>query len=156
MEQKEKNIELRSEKVRAIVGRIPSALLRYGTVVIVVVVLLLFAIAYWLPYRNVYTGQVTFFEAHGGTVEVKMAFEGKRFPNAVTGRTPSLIIGSDSISVAATLLSLSQSCDTLGRQWATVRLDEVDTARFSLLRNRTFTFTLVEEYDNIILKVVGE
>ena len=52
----ERNFELRSEKVRSIVGEIPSSLVRYGITAIGVVLLFLFAVAYFLPYKQVYSG----------------------------------------------------------------------------------------------------
>ena len=45
----EKNFELRSEKVRSIVGQIPSSLVRYGITIIGIVLLFLLVIAYFLP-----------------------------------------------------------------------------------------------------------
>ena len=47
----ERNFELRSEKVRSIVGQIPSVLVCYGITAIGVVLICLFAIAYFLPYK---------------------------------------------------------------------------------------------------------
>ena len=49
----ERNFELRSEKVRSIVGQIPSSLIRYGITAIGMVLLCLFAVAYYLPYKQV-------------------------------------------------------------------------------------------------------
>ena len=51
----ERNFELRSEKVRSIVGQIPSSLIRYGITAIGMVLLCLFAVAYFLPYKQVYS-----------------------------------------------------------------------------------------------------
>lgn len=45
----ERSYELRSEKVRSIVGQIPSSLIRYGITAIGMVLLCLFAVAYFLP-----------------------------------------------------------------------------------------------------------
>lgn len=47
-----KNIELRSEKVRNIIGQVPSVLLRYGMALIGVVLLLLVGIAAFIPYQE--------------------------------------------------------------------------------------------------------
>lgn len=48
----EKQIELRSEKVRNIIGRIPSVLVRYGTLIIGIALLIFVAIALFIPYRE--------------------------------------------------------------------------------------------------------
>lgn len=52
----ERSFELRSEKVRSIVGQIPPSLVRYGITVIGAVLLCLFMIGYFLPYKQVYSG----------------------------------------------------------------------------------------------------
>jgi hypothetical protein len=50
MAEYKKDIELRSEKVRNIVGQVPPVLLRQGIAIISLVLLLLFAGAYFIPY----------------------------------------------------------------------------------------------------------
>lgn len=47
---KNKEIELRSEKVRNLLGEIPPALVRWGTVVIVAIFLVLLIIVCFMPY----------------------------------------------------------------------------------------------------------
>ena len=48
----ERPIELRSEKVRNIIGRMPSALIRYGTMIIGAALLMLCAVSAFIPYRE--------------------------------------------------------------------------------------------------------
>ena len=45
-------VELRSERVRNIIGRIPSVLVRYGTLVIGLALSALFAVSAFIPYRE--------------------------------------------------------------------------------------------------------
>lgn len=52
-----KNIELRSEKVRSIVGQVPPALVRYGSLLVLLVLLILLGIAHMLPYRQIVEGE---------------------------------------------------------------------------------------------------
>lgn len=47
---KEDNIELRSEKVRKLLGEIPPTLVRWGTVVIVAIFLVLLLVLCFMPY----------------------------------------------------------------------------------------------------------
>jgi len=51
MEEK-KNIELRSEKVKNIIGQIPSVWIRYGTLMIGMALLILLLISAFIPYRE--------------------------------------------------------------------------------------------------------
>lgn len=46
----ENKIELRSEKVRKLLGEIPSALVRWGTVIIVAIFLTLLLVVCFMPY----------------------------------------------------------------------------------------------------------
>jgi hypothetical protein len=54
-----KNIELRSEKVRNIVGQIPPTLLRQGTAIISVIIIILFITAYFVPYPETTSIDIT-------------------------------------------------------------------------------------------------
>lgn len=47
---KEQKIELRSEKVRNLLGEIPPALVRWGTVIIVAIFLVLLLVVCFMPY----------------------------------------------------------------------------------------------------------
>ena len=49
-DRQEDNIELRSEKVRNLIGEIPPSLIRWGTAVIVLIFLLLLTAICFLPY----------------------------------------------------------------------------------------------------------
>ena len=44
------NIELRSEKTRQIIGMVPSGIIRYGTLIIAVIIAGLLAVSYFVPY----------------------------------------------------------------------------------------------------------
>ena len=60
--EQQRDYELRSEKVRSIVGQVPSSLVRYGTMVIGVALLCLLAVAYFVPYKQVYSGEAIIFD----------------------------------------------------------------------------------------------
>lgn len=45
-------IELRSEKVRKIIGDIPSGFIRYGISIITCILILLFVICYFVSYKG--------------------------------------------------------------------------------------------------------
>lgn len=49
-EKKDSNIELRSEKVRNLLGEIPPALVRWGTVIIVAIFLILLLVVCFVPF----------------------------------------------------------------------------------------------------------
>ena len=65
-------IELRSEKVRHIIGEIPSRIVRYGITVITIVVLILLVGAYFIPYPET-VGAITVPYQYVGTLEKGMS-----------------------------------------------------------------------------------
>jgi hypothetical protein len=64
------NIELRSEKVRHIIGEIPSRIVRYGITIITVVILGLLAGAYFIPYPETVTAEMRLTDARHASLTV--------------------------------------------------------------------------------------
>lgn len=64
-------VELRSEKVRNIIGKIPSALVRYGTIIIGLALLSVVLVSVFIPYRE--------------TIPVKISIE--RSESGILGKT---------------------------------------------------------------------
>lgn len=58
MEEK-KHIELRSEEVQEVMNHIPSAIVRYGIMVLAAILLLLFLGSYWFKYPDVISAEIT-------------------------------------------------------------------------------------------------
>lgn len=63
-------IELRSEKVRHIIGEIPTRIVRYGITVITIVILGLLIGAYFIPYPEAISAKMQMTNAHQGTITV--------------------------------------------------------------------------------------
>ena len=63
-------IELRSEKVRHIIGEIPSRIVRYGITVITIVILGLLIGAYFIPYPETISAKVQMTNAHQGAITI--------------------------------------------------------------------------------------
>ena len=63
-------IELRSEKVRHIIGEIPSRIVRYGITIITFVILGLLTGAYFIPYPETISAKVQMTNARQGTIAV--------------------------------------------------------------------------------------
>lgn len=52
MEEKDKEIELRSEKVRNLIGEMPPFLIRWGNIILVVITILL-GVGFWVAMKYV-------------------------------------------------------------------------------------------------------
>ncbi len=63
-------IELRSEKVRHIIGEIPSGIVRYGITIITIVILGLLVGAYFIPYPETISAKVQMTDACQGTIVI--------------------------------------------------------------------------------------
>ena len=63
-------IELRSEKVRHIIGEIPSGIVRYGITIITIVILGLLVGAYFIPYPETISARIEMTDRQQGTVDI--------------------------------------------------------------------------------------
>lgn len=153
-EKKERSFELRSEKVRSIVGQIPSALIRYGITAIGAVLVCLFAVTYFLPYKQVYSGTATIHEVaisltDSTDITILLRFENKR-PGNVNGQM--LYLHTPDSSFAGQIQNLSSIRDTLERQEALCRFH---TAEIKSLENQTVDFLMVSSSGHLLQKMLG-
>lgn len=153
-EQQERSFELRSEKVRSIVGQIPSSLVRYGITAIGAVLLCLLAVAYFLPYKQVYSGTATIHEVaitptDSTDISILLRFENKR-PDNVTGQMLSL--QSLDGTFVGQIQNLSSIRDTLERQEALCSFKSVD---IKSVENQTVDFRIVHSSGNLLQKMFG-
>lgn len=150
----EHSFELRSEKVRSIVGQIPSSLVRYGITAIGVVLICLFAVAYFLPYKQVYSGTATIYEVaiaptDSTDITILLRFENKRPDNAI-GQM--LYLQSPCGMFAGQLRDLSAVRDTLERQEALCHFKSAD---IKSLENQTVDFQIVHSSGNLLQRMLG-
>lgn len=145
MEDKERTYELRSEKVRSIVGQIPPALVRYGTIILFAVLLVLFGIAYFMPYKQVYSGTITFYDMSETSTTAYVRFANDKPLTKVEQPMP-LIIHNEGHDYTIKLISIVNERDTLNRYPVSVE----DSQNITKLRNRTLDFTLVKNSENLL------
>ena len=152
----ERSFELRSEKVRSIVEQIPSSLVRYGITAIGAVLLCLLAVAYFLPYEQVYSGTAT---VHGPTtatpadstdITILLKFENKR-PDNVNGQM--IYLQSPYRTFAGQIRDLSPVRDTLERQKAICRFKVTE---IKSVENQTVDFQIVSSSGNLLQKMLGD
>ncbi|WP_455096656.1 hypothetical protein [Prevotella koreensis] len=156
----ERSFELRSEKVRSIVGQIPSSLVRYGITAIGVVLLCFLVVACFLPYKQVYSGTATVHETaiipstptistDSTDITILLKFENKR-PDNVNGQM--LYLQSPYGTFAGQIRNLSPIRDTLERQKAFCRFDAAD---IKFVRNQMVDFQIVCSSGNLLQKMLG-
>ena len=151
----ERSFELRSEKVRSIVGQIPSSLVRYGITAIGAILLFLLAVAYFLPYKQVYLGTAT---VHGATtatpadstdITILLKFENKR-PDNVNGQM--IYLQSPYRTFTGQIQDLSSVRDTLERQEALCRFKVTE---IKSVENQTVDFQITRTSGNLLQKMLG-
>ena len=151
----ERSFELRSEKVRSIVEQIPSSLVRYGITPIGTVLLCLFAVAYFLPYKQVYYGTATVREINNTPTDsieiaILLRFENKHLEN-INGQI--IYLQSPYGTFAGQLRDLFIVRDTLERQEALCRFK---SAEIKSVENQTVDFQIVHSSGNLLQKMLGE
>ena len=150
----ERSFELRSEKVRSIVGQIPSALIRYGITAIGAVLLCLLAVAYFLPYKQVYSGTATIHKTattptDSTNITILLKFENKR-PDNPKGQM--ICLQSPNGTFAGQIRSLSYVRDTLERQEAICRFKVTE---IKSVENQMVDFQIVRSSGNLLQKMLG-
>lgn len=153
-EKQERSFELRSEKVRSIVGQVPSSLTYYGITAIGIVLLCLFVMAYFLPYKQVYSGTAIIKEAPITTsdstdINILLRFDNKQPVNV--NRQILYLQTSNGTSVG-TIRKLSTVRDTLARQETLCRFK---TTEIQPLQNQTVDFKLVVSSSSRLQKLLG-
>ncbi len=126
----EKDFELRSEKVRSVIGSVPGRLLRFGTLAITATLVLLFLLVWFLPYKRSYKGVGTLVgeqaiaSSSPDSIELtlKIRFIGDR-PHCDLQRA-ALVLQQGDATYTGQLEALSALRDTLGRQTAQCRVTQ--------------------------------
>ena len=152
----ERSLELRSEKVRSIVGQIPTSLVRYGITAIGAVLLCLLAVAYFLPYKQVYSGTAIVHVVTTATptdstdITILFKFENKR-PEDTKGQM--IYLQSSYKTFAGQIQVLSSVRDTLERQEALCRFKSTD---IKTVENQTVDFQITRTSGNLLQKMLGD
>ncbi|WP_051403416.1 MULTISPECIES: hypothetical protein [Prevotellaceae] len=136
------------------VGQIPSSLVRYGIAAIGVVLLCLFAVAYFLPYKQVYSGTATIHEVtitpnDSTDITILLRFENKR-PYNVNGQMLYLQVVNGTFT--GKIQTLSAIRDTLECQETLCRFKLVD---IKTVENQTVDFQIVRSSGNLLQKMLG-
>ena len=152
---REQNFELRSEKVRSIVGHVPSSLVFYSITSIVAVLLSLMALSVFLPYTQVYNGttiihDVVISPLDSVNVLLKLRFDSKR-PNNVDGQI--LYVRVPHGVIEGQIQSLSSVCDTLGSQESLCRFKLSDIKN---VENQIIDFQIKCLYSRLFQMIFGE
>ncbi|ETD21324.1 hypothetical protein HMPREF1199_00394 [Hoylesella oralis CC98A] len=129
-------------------------MVRYGIAAIGVVLLCLFAVAYFLPYKQVYSGTATIHEVtitpnDSTDITILLRFENKR-PYNVNGQMLYLQVVNGTFT--GKIQTLSAIRDTLECQETLCRFKLVD---IKTVENQTVDFQIVRSSGNLLQKMLG-
>lgn len=151
----DQSFELRSEKVRSVVGQMPPSILRYGIAAIGVALLCLLVVAYFLPYKQVYRGTLTVrstpAQGMADSVDIAVLLKFESQPSGLVG-AQQLYLQSSVGCFAGQLLQLSAERDTIERQAALCRFRATE---IRAIENQTVDFQLVHSSGNLLQKMLG-
>ena len=149
------NFDLRSEKVRSIVGQIPHSLILYGITIIGVVLLILLGITYLLPYKQIYSGtaiihKIPSTQTDSLDVNILLRFENSQptFSNELT-----IFLQSAHVVYSGKMLNLTSIRDTLGCQQAICRFKTIE---IKSLEHQSVDFQIVFSSGNLLHKMLGK
>ena len=147
-------IELRSEKVKHIIGEIPSGIVRYGITIITIVILGLLVGAYFIPYPETVSAKVQMTNARQGTIDIPY-----KYVNWVTkGMTANIEFeGYDAETYGAANGTITATSHT-SRQTAagsvfTAQIRITD-CRYKIISGMTGTASILISNESILQKIV--
>lgn len=150
-----KHLELQSEKMRSIIGQIPSKLTRYGISIITFVIIMLLIIASFLPYKRVYSGIATIHSVYPSKTDstqifILLKFEGARPIESKISNNTLKIHTFKNITVIGKVQKLSGKRDALGYQKSICLFP---SNSLKTIENNQTDFTLEENSGNILKNI---
>ncbi len=152
----ERDFELRSEKVRSVVGRVPSIFIRYGITAITGALIVLIVVAHFLPYKQVFSGVASIYaqdlpnRTDTATVRILLRFQTQRPDPNLSGVSFCLITTNGCIE--GELYRISPIRDTLERQEAYCRFY---APNLSLVANKSVDFYATYSSSSLLDEMLG-
>ena len=149
-------IELRSEKVRHIIGEIPSGIVRYGITIITIVILALLAGAYFIPYPETINAKVQITNAHQGTID----FPYKYVNTMARGMTANIEFEGYDAETYGTANGVITAISHIPRQTAagsvfTAQVRITD-CKYNLISGMTGTASILVSNESILQRIVRQ
>ena len=150
----ENDLELCSERVRNIVGQVPSSFVCYGISSIGTAMVFLMVVTSFLPYKQLYSGSAVVYDnqslrTDSAIVPIRLCFEGTRPTNNALSQI--IILGNEEGIIKGRVLHLSASRDTLGFQRAKCIFKK---SEIEIVKNQTIDFKVIESSGSLLKKIL--
>jgi len=147
-------IELRSERVRHIIGEIPSRIVRYGITVITIVILGLLVGAYFIPYPETVSAKVQMENTHQGTIDVPY-----KYVNTITrGMTVNVEVEGYDADIYGVANGTITTTSNTPRQTATGNVFMVQVritdCKYKLVRGMTGTASILVSNGSVLQRII--
>ena len=149
-------IELRSEKVRHIIGEIPSKIVRYGITIITFVILGLLVGAYFIPYPETISAKVQMTNARQGTIDIPY-----KYVNTITrGMTVNIEVEGYDAETYGAANGIITSTSHTPRQTAagsvfTAQIRITD-CRYKTIKGMTGTTSILVSNESVLQRIVKQ
>ena len=149
-------IELRSEKIRHIIGEIPSRIVRYGITIITIVLLVLLVGAYFIPYPETISARIEMTNRQQGTVDIPYKYvntvkKGKNVSIELEGYDTEMY-GAANGTITATMHTPRQTAE--GNVFtAQVRITD---CKYNLISGMTGTASILVSNESILQRIVRQ
>ena len=147
-------IELRSEKVRHIIGEIPSGIVRYGITIITIVLLVLLVGAYFIPYPEIISAKIEMTDRQQGTVDIPYKYvntvkKGKNVSIELEGYDTEMY-GAANGTITATMHTPRQ---TAAGSVFTVQV-RITSCKYKLVSGMTGTASIFVSNESVLQRIV--
>lgn len=147
-------IELRSEKVRHIIGEIPSRIVRYGITIITIVILGLLTGAYFIPYPETISAKVQMTNAHQGTITIPY-----KYVNTITkGMTANIEFEGYDVETYGTANGTITATSHTPRQTAkgsvfTAQV-KIASCKYPLIKGMTGSASIIVSQESVLQRII--
>ncbi|WP_077196054.1 HlyD family secretion protein [Prevotella ihumii] len=147
-------IELRSEKVRHIIGEIPSKIVRYGITIITIVILGLLAGAYFIPYPETISAKVQMANANQGTVSIPYKYV-NTIENGMTVNIEFEGYNAETYGVAgSTIVATSHTPHHLAEDSVFTAQVKITDCKYQLIGGMTGTATILVSNESVLQMII--
>ena len=149
-------IELRSEKVRHIIGEIPSKIVRYGIMIITIVILGLLAGAYFIPYPETISAKVQMANACQGTIDIPY-----KYVNTIAkGMTTNIEVEGYNAETYGTANGMITAISHIPRQTAVGNVFtaqvRITDCRYKIISGMTGTISILVSNESVLQRIVKQ
>ena len=147
-------IELRSEKVRHIIGEIPSRIVRYGITIITIVILGLLVGAYFIPYPETISAKVQMTNAYQGAITIPYKY-GNTIARGMTANIEVEGYDAETYGVANGVITATSHIplQTEAGSVFTAQVRITD-CKYNLISGMTGTVSILESNESVLQRIV--